>query len=133
VTALAAGALAWALGVRGGAPDETPVGAVRAFVAAARAEDRAAVWELLGPATRKTISDAAAAATDKVGGARRFAPLDVLDVAVPETSYVPVEVVLRDEAGASATVDVLGPSGRHDSLRTVLVDGKWRVELSPAR
>jgi hypothetical protein len=131
VTAIAVAALAWALGVPAscGDPDASPEGAVRAFVAAARAEDKAAVWELLGPATRRAVTEAAAAATDKVGGAGRFGPLDLLDVAAPAGSYRPGEIVLREEEGAAAVVDVLGPEGRRDAVKVVRVDGRWRVEL----
>jgi hypothetical protein len=130
VTVAAAVALAWAVSGKGcGESDASPEGAARAFVAAARAEDKAALWELLGPATRARVSAAAAAATDKVGGARRFAPLDVLDVAAPESTYVPSDIVVRETHGATAVVDVLGPEGRRDSLRMVAVGGKWRVEI----
>jgi hypothetical protein len=129
-TAVALVALAWAVGVRGcGDVDATPEGAVRAFVTAARAEDKAALWELLGPESRKAVAAQAAAATDKIGGAQRLAPLDVLDVAAPARSYAPSDIVLRDSDGLNATVDVLGPEGRHDSVRAVKVGGRWRVEL----
>jgi len=129
-TFVAVGALAWAVGLRGcGEPDGTPVGAVRAFVAAARAEDKAALWELLGPESRKVVTAAAAAATDKVGGARRLGPLDVLDVGARAGTYAPTEIVLRDSDGTGATVDVLGPEGRRDSVHVVQVGGRWRVEL----
>lgn len=133
-TAVAVVALAWTVGLRGcGDADATPEGAVRAFVAAARAEDKAALWELLGPESRKAVTAAAAAATDRIGGAQRLAPLDVLDVAAPARSYAPNDIVVRDsdgqKDGATATVDVLGPEGRHDSVRVVKVGGHWRVEL----
>jgi len=130
VTAAAAAALAWAVGGRGcGETDASPVGAARAFVAAARAEDKAALWELLGPESRKVVTAAAAAATDKVGGARRLGPLDVLDVGARAGTYAPTEIVLRDSDGTGATVDVLGPEGRRDSVHVVQVGGRWRVEL----
>ena len=129
-TAVAVVALAWAVGLRGcGDADATPEGAVRAFVAAARAEDKAALWELLGPESRKAVTASAAAATDRIGGSQRLAPLDVLDVAAPARSYAPGDIVLRDSDGHAATVDVLGPEGRHDSVRAVKVGGRWRVEL----
>jgi hypothetical protein len=129
-TAVAVAALAWALGVRGcGDAEGTPEGVVRAFVAAARAEDKAALWDLLGPESRKAVEAEAKAATDRIGGSQRLAPLDVLDVAAPARSYAPGDIVLRDSDGHSATVDVLGPEGRHDSVRAVKVGGRWRVEL----
>ena len=131
-TVVAVGALAWAVGIRGcGDADATPEGAVRAFVAAARAEDKAALWELLGPESRKAVTAAATAATEKIGGAERMAPLDLIDVRA--RSEAPGEIVLRDSDGTSATVDILGPEGQHDSLRAVKVGGRWRVELWPSR
>src|SRR5262249_50465159 len=99
----AAVALALAVSGRGGAVgDGTPAGAARAFVAAARAGDRRAAWELLGPRTRARVEAAAQAATEKVGGARRYGPLDVLDVAAPERTYEPTALVVRTEARAAA-------------------------------
>lgn len=102
---------------------------MRAFVAAARAEDKVAVWELLGPETRRMITSAAAAATDKIGGAQRVAPLDLFDVMTSARSYTPGEIMLQESDGQSATVDVLGPEGRRDAVRVVLASGRWRVEL----
>jgi len=103
---------------------------VRAFAAAARAEDKPGVWELLGPATRRAVTDAALAATDKVGGEGRVAPFDVLDVAAPAGTYAPAEIVARDVDDTTAIVDVLGPEGRRDAIKVVRVQGRWRVELA---
>lgn len=75
------------------------------------------------------MTEAAAAATDKVGGARRYRPLDLLDVTAPDSAYAPTDIVAREEHGNEAIVDVLGPDGRHDALRLVRLDGRWRVEL----
>lgn len=126
----AAVALALAMSGRGCAVgDETPAGAARAFVAAARAGDKRAAWELLGPSTRARVLAAAQAATEKVGGARRYGPLDVLDVTAPERTYEPTDVVVRTETDDEAVVDVLGPAGRHDALTLVRTGGRWRVEL----
>jgi hypothetical protein len=103
--------------------DGTPAGA-------ARAGDKRATWELLGPRTRARVVATAQAATEKVGGARRYGPLDVLDVTAREQSYEPTDVVTRTENGDAAVVDVLGPAGRRDELELVKVDGRWRVELT---
>src|SRR5690606_37707236 len=60
VTALLAVALAAAVAGRGcSSEDDTPEGAVRAFVAAARAGDHEALFELLGPATRARLERSA--------------------------------------------------------------------------
>jgi hypothetical protein len=122
----AAVVLAW---LRGDAGTGSPEGIARALVVAAREGDRAAVWEHLGPATRAHLEKAAWDATQKVGGARRFAPLDVLDVRASATSYIPTEIVLRETQGDTAVVDVLGPEGRRDELHLVRVGDAWKVEL----
>lgn len=130
VTVSAAVALALGVPTRGcSETDSSPEGAVRAFVTAARAADRRAVWDLLGPATRARAEVAAQAATEKVGGARRFAPVDMIDVAVPESTYVPTRIVVREQTGEHAIVDVLGPDDRRDTVTTVRVANRWKVEL----
>jgi hypothetical protein len=109
--------------------DSTPEGAVRAFVAASREADKHAMWELLGPDTRKVFEDKAREATDRVGSNVRYSALDMLDVTVPEASYEPSDVIVRERHGDQATVDVLGPAGRRDIVRVVKVRKRWKVEL----
>ncbi len=130
-TVAAAVLLAVAISGRGCSDsDSSPEGAVRAFVAAARAEDKHALWDTLGPRTRGQAEAAARAATEKVGGARRYAALDMLDVSLPATSYAPSQIIVREQHDKTATVDLLGPEGHHDSINVVEVDGRWKVELS---
>jgi hypothetical protein len=130
VTATVAIALALVASGRGCSPvDASPDGAVRAFVSAARGGDRKAAWALVGPATRHRLEAAAEGATEKVGGTRRYAPLDMLDLGASDSTYVPTDFrVLSSERG-EARVEVSGPGGRRDVVRTVLVSGRWRVEL----
>lgn len=131
ITLTAAVALNWGAVSRGCAARDaaTPEGAARAFIAASRAADKEVMWALLGPATRARLGEAAVAATERVGGARRYQPLDVLDVAVSDTTYAPTDVLARDVHGDRGFVDVLGPDGHRDVLTVVRVDGDWRVEL----
>jgi hypothetical protein len=129
VTVAAALALAWAAGPRGcGADDRSPEGAVRAFIAAARAGDEEALWELLSPATRARVSEAAVAAGDRAGESHRYRPLDVLDVGSGEGHYAPTDIVAREIEGDRVTVDVLGPN-RRDAIEVVKVDGRWKIDL----
>jgi hypothetical protein len=129
-TATVAIALAAVATGRGCTPvDSSPDGAVRAFVSAARGGDRKAAWALLGPATRARLEAAAEGATEKVGGTRRFEALDLLDLGASETTYVPTDYEVVSSSGATASVRVLGPGGRHDLVRAVQVSGHWRVEL----
>lgn len=130
--ATAAGALALALVAtgRGCAPlDSTPDGAARAFVEAARSGDRHAVWQLLGPESRAELEIAARAATDNVGGTRRFAPLDVLDVGAPTGPTGPTGFRVLERRGDQATVEIARADGGRDHLRAVRVRGRWRIEL----
>lgn len=107
----------------------SPEGAARQFITATRAGDKRGAWELLGPRTRGWLQAAAEGATNRVGGTRRFAPMDMLDVSGPEATYAPQSVIVRERARGRAVVDVLGPAGRRDTLELVQVSGEWRVEL----
>jgi hypothetical protein len=132
-TAAAALVLALVIGGRGCAPvDATPDGAARAFVSAARSGDKKAVWVLLGPDTKKRLEAAAVAATDNVGGKRRFGPLDVLDVGAGDTAWSPSGYRVLDHHGDAARVEVQGERGQKSVLSLVRVDGRWRVELGAA-
>ena len=130
VTATVAIALALVASGRGCSPvDASPDGAVRAFVSAARGGDRKAAWALIGPATRQRLEAAAEGATEKVGGTRRYAPLDMLELGASDSTYVPTDFRVLSSAGGEARVEVSGPGGRRDVVRTVLVADRWRVEL----
>jgi hypothetical protein len=130
VTTGVAVVLAFAVFGRGCAEgDSTPEGTVRAFVAAARDSDKHAMWALLGPTTRHDAEARARAATERAGSNTRFTALDMIDVAVPDSTYEPSDVVLRERHGDQAIVDVLGPAGRRDEGDLVRVGKKWRVEL----
>jgi hypothetical protein len=131
VTAAAAVALAIVITGRGcDADDRTPEGATRAFVDAARGGDEQAVWDLLAPATQKRLMAAAQGATSRVGGTRRFDVFDMIEVGARESSYEPSSIVLREKQKDRAIVDVLGPSGRRDSVTLVKVGDRWRIELA---
>lgn len=133
VTAAAAVAMAVVVTGRGcGGGDGSPEGAARLFVAASRAGDKQAVWDLLGPRTRAKLLQAAEDATNRQGGPRRYGPLDMIEMTVSERSYAPGDVILREKSTDTAVVDVLGPSGRRDELSLVKVGKRWRVELVPA-
>lgn len=125
-TAVAAVALAAAVAGRGcGSEDDTPVGAVRAFAAAARAGDREAMFELLAPATQARLEDAAGRASNLVS-ARRYLPQDMISLAGPGE---PRSFELRSEAGGRAVVDAIDDRGGRTSIELVEVDGRWRIEL----
>jgi hypothetical protein len=132
-TATVAIALAAVATGRGCTPvDSTPDGAVRAFASATRGGDRKAAWALLGPATRARLEDAAQGATQKVGGTRRYVALDMLEVGASESTYTPSDFRVLSRHGHDAQVEVVGGGSRRDVVRTVEIDGRWRVELDLA-
>jgi hypothetical protein len=127
-TVAAAIALALVMSGRGcAAADATPDGAVRAFVAAARSGDREATWALLGPRTRERIERHAVDASEKVGGAKRFHPLDMFDVSAGQGSGS-LRVRVAERSGDDAVVEVTS-NGKTDRVTLVRIDGKWRIEL----
>lgn len=130
-SALLAVVLAVAIAGRGcGADDETPVGAVKAFVSAAREGDRAAVYELLGPRTRAHLDAQARKATEFVGGSRRFEPTELMSVTSGSLGHpAPRDYVLRERDGDTAIVEIVGADGTRSPTTVVEVDGHWRVEL----
>jgi hypothetical protein len=128
ISVLAAMALAASMAGRGCRVDEDdPIGAVRAFAAAAGAEDHEALFELLGPATRAGLDAAARRATDLAGGAHRFDAIDMLSIG--KTSASPGELRMIERKDDRAVVELVGPSGERARLVTVHVDDAWRIEL----
>jgi hypothetical protein len=109
--------------------DGSPEAAARAFISAARAGDRRAAFALLGPATQARLESAAADASEKVGGNRRFTGADLLEVGVSSASWSPVGYEVAERAGERAVVSVLGPDGQRDRLDLVRASGRWRIEL----
>lgn len=127
---MAAVALAAAMAGKGcRVDDDSPEGVARAFTAAARAGDRDAVFDLLGPETRKRLGEAAKRATALVGGSRRFDPLDLVGVSKPGETAAPQAFELVSRDGDKAVVDIVTADDEHHPLSLVKVGGKWKVEV----
>jgi hypothetical protein len=125
---LAAAALAAAVAGRScSVDDDSPEGAVRSFVAAAEAGDRTAVYELLGPATRARLAEAAERATNLAGSTGRYAPLDLISISPIAERPKKINLVSRD--GDTAVVEVVDASGAAARLSLVREEGHWRLEL----
>jgi hypothetical protein len=101
---------------------------VRDVLAAAKAGDRDAVYELLGPATRERLEAEAKHATDLVGGAVRYAAKELISIGSSEGVPDPTDITVIDEGTDRATVELVSPGGRA-RLSLVQVDGRWRIEL----
>ncbi len=111
-----------------GAGTGSPEGAVRALGEAALDGDRAAVWKLLGPATRARLTaDAERAA--RLEGRRSLPPEEMLAVGwfPPRFHLEGAREISRD--GARATVEVRGEKGERETVACVKEGGAWKVEL----
>lgn len=130
VSVLLAAVLAVAMAGRAcGAEDDSPVGAVRAFVAAARTGDRDALYELLGPRTRAALDARAARAGQLVGGERRFSPREMIAVSAAADLPPPRDYELVEARDGRAVVAIVDADGERHRVDLVEVDGRWRLEL----
>ena len=123
--------MALAIAVAGRSCRVTPPGpeiTVRDLLAAAKAGDRDAVFELLGPVTRERLDGDAKRATDLVGGAVRYGAKDLISIGSSEGVSDPTDITVLDEGTDRATVELVSPAGRA-RLSLVQVEGRWRVEL----
>lgn len=120
-----------AVGCGGAEPGASPEAAVRQLIAAARAGDRLAVYNRLGPRTRGRI-DEILASSRKSGGARLLQPEDLVTVGwVPpawEASSVR-ELGRPSDGGDSAEVEVASAAGDRQTVITVREGRRWMVEL----
>lgn len=129
-SAVAAVALAAAVAGRScSVDDNAPEGVVRDFAAAADADDREALYELLGPETRARLEAAAKRATDLVGGSQRYSALDMISVGRSSETPPPKDFVLEERGEERAVVVVIGASGERARVTVVRVNGRWLIEL----
>jgi hypothetical protein len=106
----------------------SPESAVRQLIASARAGDRAAVYQRLGPRTRGRIEEILASAR-KSGGARLLGPEDLVTVGWVPPAWEASSVHEQSREGAEANVEVASAAGDRQTVR-VVNDGKdWKVEL----
>jgi hypothetical protein len=106
----------------------SPEAAVRSLIAAARAGDRAAVYERFGPRTRAHI-EALLAATHPTGGARMLAPEDLVTVGWLPPAWEPSGTRLLHREDNEAEVEVYAATGDRQAVHTVREGKVWRVEL----
>jgi hypothetical protein len=112
----------------GGDPGATPESAVRHLIATARAGDRVAVYNRLGPRTRGRI-DEILVSSRKSGGARLLRPEDLVTVGwvPPAWEASNVRELHRDQDAAE--VEVSSAAGDRQTVRTVREGHRWTVEL----
>src|SRR5262245_48757476 len=121
VAALCAGAC--------GGAGSSPEAAVRALAHAAKAGDAAAVYARLSPRARERLQERAQLATEQVAGRKKFEPQEMITVGAAPPKWEPVRVRELERAGERALVEVTGPEGQIQEVRTVRERGHWYVEL----
>ena len=129
--ASALAAMAFAVAVAGRSCRVTQPGpevAVRDLLAAAKAGDRDAIFELLTPATRARLDAEAKRATDLVGAAVRYTAKDLISIGASDGVAAPTDITVIEQHGDRATVEIVSPSGR-ERLELQQSDGRWRVDL----
>ena len=101
---------------------------MRSLIAAARAGDRGAVYDRLGPRTRAHI-EALLVATHRTGGARMLAPADLVAVGWLPPAWEPAGTrVAASRRGRGGRRGLLGDR-RRQPVHTVREGKSWRVEL----
>ena len=125
VSAVALAAAVLGRGCAVGAP--APTDTVRALIAAVRTQDRAAIFELLGPETRLELEARARAATDLVGSNLRYAAVDMIGLGGFDAVAAP-GLRLVEERDGLAVVEISGDSARAQ-IHLVKVGDDWRIEL----
>jgi len=101
---------------------------VRDLLAAAKAGDRDAIYDLLTPATQARLESQAKRATDLVGAAVRYTAKDLISIGASDGVAPPSDITLIDARGDHATVELVSPNGRA-KLDLVKSDGRWRIDL----
>ncbi len=108
----------------------SPEAAVRLLIAAARAGDRAAVYERFGPRTRARVQTLLATA-HRTGGTRMPRPEDLVTVGWLPPAWEPsgMRTLRHNEAEAEAEVEVYSAAGNRQAIQTVKEGKTWKVEL----
>jgi len=112
-----------------------PEDTVKRFLAASQERDAAAVYALLGPATRARLKAAAALASEQAGVKKPLAPHELISAGFrPSVSgdWMPKTYRLLERQGDRARVEVVGKkAGQRDVVSLVRVDGRWKIEMTP--
>jgi hypothetical protein len=106
----------------------SPTATVQALVAAASEGQRQKVYELVGPQTRKKLTEAAEQAA-RSSGRRQLDPWEMLAVGWFVPAYRIENLRVTEESADRATVDIEGTTGEHQSVVCVREGGYWKVEL----
>jgi hypothetical protein len=99
-------------------------------LAASLTGDSAAMYELMSKPTREQLSSAARRATELVGGSRRYAAPDMIDVS-PAAAGTQLPALSVAERSKHKVVFDLGATSTRpaSSLTLVFEDDAWRVDV----
>lgn len=125
---LATLALAFLLGCSGAEGPESPEGAVRLFIAAARSGDRGSVSSRLGPTTRARI-ETLENSIRPLSGRTLIKPEDFLSVGWAPPAWEPAGTRLLQRTRESAQVEVFSSAGDRHTLWLVREGREWKIEL----
>jgi hypothetical protein len=125
---LAALALLGGLACSEGTQARNPEGAVKLFVAAARAGDRAVVYQRLGPRTRARVT-ALQETTRRTGGRLALKQEDFLSVGWAPPAWEPAGTRTLRRDDTTAQVEVYSAAGDRHTVDLVREGQEWKVEL----
>jgi hypothetical protein len=106
----------------------SPEDSVQSLIAAARAGDRVAVYQRLGPRTRARIDELMSSAR-RTGATRVLRPEDLVTVGWVPPAWEAAGTRLLHREGNEAEVEVYSGGGDRQSVRVVREAKSWKVEL----
>lgn len=121
-------ALLLALTACSGRAGRSPEGAVQLLIAAARAGDKAGVYQRLGPRTRARI-EGLQEGTRRTGGRLVMKPEDFLSVGWAPAAWESSGMRTLRRQDTTAEVEVFSSSGDRHALELVREGEEWKVEL----
>jgi len=106
-----------------------PVRAAQAFTVAVQSGDMKSVLPLLEKSALDRLEQAAAQASDQVGGRRSIEPAEMLQIVDVSPTFELAQTELVDNDGTTAHVRLLGAQQETYTLTLVQEDGAWHVRI----
>lgn len=118
------------LSVVPGCSEEPPaVSAAKAYAAAVQSGDAKRVLSLVDESTASFFDQAAARASDQIGGRRSVEPHEMLQVVDVDPRFQVAKAELVSSTETTATVKLLGAEGSEHVVHLVLEDEQWKVHV----
>jgi len=106
-----------------------PVRTAQAFTVAVQSGDMKAVLPLIEKSALERLEQAAAQASDQVGGRRSIEPAEMLQIVDVPPTFELAQTELLDNDGGQAHVRLLGAQQETFTLTLVHEDGAWHVRI----